>query len=150
MLTFVKYLFCAIGLFSYLEAAQSSDDTTQEIQKQANGFVEAWNTHDPKKMADFWADDASLITPWAKAFQGKDAIEKHFIQEQSDKMKNSTVKITVDNIRLIDSDTAFVDASLTITDMQIADIPAAPLNDHAIFLLVKKDNKWKILIARPY
>jgi hypothetical protein len=65
-------------------------------------------------------------------------------------MINSTLKLTVDNIRLIDPETAFADVDFTLLGMTIEGIPAEAFNDHAIFILVKQDGNWKIQVARPY
>ena len=121
-----------------------------DFQNIAKAYNEAWDKHDVKALANFWADDGDLISPWANVFVGKKAIEQHFAEEQANQMKNATIKLKILNLRMIDQDTAFVDADFTLTGMEISGVKAAPLHDHAVFLFVKRDGNWKILIARPY
>lgn len=127
-----------------------SDKNKEEFQNFSNEFVAAWEKHDPKALADFWTDDGDLLSLWSAVYSGKPAIEKLFAKEQANEMKHSHIKIVVENVRLIDPETAFVDADLTISGMTVDGEKAVPLHDHAVYLFVKRDGKWRILIARPY
>lgn len=129
--------------------SNSSSSDFETFKRMAADFTTAWNNHDPHALADFWADDGDLLTPWAKVFKGKTDIEKHFAEEHADQMKDSQIKFVIQNLRLIDPNTAFVDADLTITGMTVAGEKADPFHTHAVFLFVKRDGQWKILIARP-
>lgn len=122
----------------------------EAFQTIANDFASAWNKHDPKAMANFWTNDGDLLSPWEKVYRGKQEIENHFSEEHTNGMKDSHINLTIQNIRFIDSNTAFVDADITISDMKVAGERASPYHNHAAFLFVKKDGKWEILAARPY
>jgi uncharacterized protein (TIGR02246 family) len=128
----------------------NTDSNTETFRSMATDFTSAWNKHDPHALADFWADDGDLLSPWSNVFKGKKNIEKHFAEEHADQMKNSKIQLIIQNVRLIDPNTAFVDAELTLTGMTVAGIKADPFHDHAAFLFVKQDGHWKILIARPF
>lgn len=129
--------------------ADSSQDK-EEFEKIGADFQSAWNKHDSKALASFWADDANLISNWGKEYNGKAEIEKHFANEHSNGMKDSQFTLVIQNVRFINPDTVFLDADTTISGMTVSGEKAAPLNDHAVFLLVKRDGKWLILIGRPY
>lgn len=132
------------------EKSTSSPDK-EPFQDAVNRFESAWNNHDPKGMADFWATDGTLLSPWSNnVYAGRDEIVKHFEKEQADGMKDSQIKLVIEKIRFIDPETAFVDADLTITGMKVAGEAAVPFHDHGVFLFVKRDGKWKVLEARPY
>ena len=167
----VKTLLCALSLLLVTSCEQNANDT-RSIAKSANDmqsigqntnemksikdfakdFSTAWNQHNSKAVADLWTIDGDFLSPWTHAnlIKGREAIEKYLSNEYQDTMKNSTLKMTIDNIRLIDPETAFADVDFTITGMTMSGIPAEPFNDHAIFILVQRDGKWKIQVARPY
>lgn len=149
---FYVMILSSLMLFSSCEKKpeKTQQAVPEEFQKLAKTFESAWNKHDVQALADLWADDGNLITPWTDEYTGKKEIEAHFAKEHTDNMKNSQIALKVEHVRLIDSDIAFVDADMTLSGMILAGESAAPLHDHAVFLLVKKDGGWKILIARPY
>jgi uncharacterized protein (TIGR02246 family) len=141
--------FLPLFMFASLTAEESTPDS-ESIKKIAHDFTEAWNKHDPKMMANFWAENGELLSPWAGMISGRAELEKHFAAEHTDKMKDSQIELTLDSIRFVDPDTAFVDGNLTITGMNIAGEQAVPFHNHGVFLFIKKDGAWKILVARPY
>lgn len=147
-----KALFYSVILSSLmlLPSCEKKKPSLEEFQNIATEFESAWKNHDPKAMANLWAEDGNLISPFAAEYKGRKEIEQHFEREHSDTMKNSQMALKVRNVRLIDPDTAFVDADMTLTGMIVGGEKADPIRDHAIFLMAKKDGKWQILIARPY
>jgi|688.fasta_scaffold05726_18 uncharacterized protein (TIGR02246 family) len=142
-------LYSLILKVSFLTALCAVNET-DDIQSFASNYASAWNKHDPKSLAKFWADDANLLSPWAKVYNGKKEIEQHLVSEHQNGMKDSHLDLAIQNVRFLDSDVAFVDADVTLIGMKVAGEKAAPLHTHAIFLLTKRDKKWQILIARVY
>lgn len=151
MIKAIFYFIMIVPLLALSSCSKSgSSQANASLQNVAKDFTAAFNTHDPNAMADFWTDDGDLLSPWAGIITGKQEIEKHFATDHADTMKDAQIHLDVQNIRLIDPETAFVDADLTITGMTVAGEKAVPFRNHAIYLFVKKDGKWRILIARPY
>lgn len=135
----------------FAASCERTNPDKEIFQDTVAQFSSAWNNHDSKAMADFWATDGTLLSPWTNSvYSGRDEIEKYFVREQIDGMKDSQIKLDIEKVRFIDSDTAFVDANLTISGMKIAGENAVPFRNHGVFLFVKRDGKWKILEARPY
>src|SRR5512143_2292235 len=64
------------------------------IRKLYADFIAAWNAHDPKKMASYWALDGDTIEPDGMVAKGRAELEKHFAEEQATAMKDSTLKLT--------------------------------------------------------
>src|SRR5574337_96430 len=58
----------------------------EQIRKLYAEFTAAWNAHDPKKMASFWAIDGDTTEPDGMSAKGRDEVEKHFAIEQSGAM----------------------------------------------------------------
>jgi hypothetical protein len=55
------------------------------------------------------------------------------------------------SIQLIKPNLAFVDLDSIITGMQTLEKNKyLPLHHHVVFLLVKREGHWKILVGRPY
>lgn len=148
-----KTFFYTLLSFSLMLASsceKKSEKDQSEFQQIATEFESAWNKRDSHALADLWTEDGNLITPWSDEYNGKNEIERHFANELSDTMKSSQVSLSVQNVRFIDPETAFVDTNMTLTGMSFAGEKVVPFHDHAVFLMVKKDSKWLILIARPY
>lgn len=159
----IQTLFCALPLLlvsSCGENAKGEQNTYDEQNSKdlltfknfAKEFTNAWNQHDSKALADLWTIDGDLLSPWTQTdlIKGREAIKKYFFDEYQEIMKDSTLEANIDNFRMIDSETAFVDVDFTLSGMSIEGIPAEPFNNHAVFVLVQKEGKWKIQVARPY
>ena len=142
-------LMCALALLLFSSFGQAANDS-EALQNLAQEFVSAWNRHDAKALAAFWTADGDLLSPWADVIAGQKEIEKHFADENLDKTKAASIQLTIQNIRMIDPETAFLDTDYTISGMTVAGIKADPFHGHAVFVLVKRDGLWKILIARAY
>ncbi len=145
-----KARFYILLLFSAILISSCERKAGDEFQKVANEFTSAWNNHDLQALANLWTEDGNLITPWAHEYNGKEEIEKHLAKEHSENMKDSHMILLVQNVHFFDPDTAFVDADMTIEGMTVGGEKASPFHDYSIFVFVKRDGKWKILIARPY
>lgn len=143
-------LFLMLALFTPVFAQQKPNDE-QEIGKVIEGHYAAWNQHDAKKMADFYASDGDLRTPWNETGKNRKEIEKIYASEQSRLMKNAHIDYSLKSIRLINPGIAFVDVESAITGMQSGDTKQnSPFHHHVIYLLVKREGKWQILIGRPF
>lgn len=129
---------------------KNSSQVPAEFNKISTEFQSAWNKNDPQAFSNLWAEDADLITPWEKGINGKKEIEQHFISDHADTMKDTQMKLVVQSVTLIDPETAFMDADMILTGMIVGGEKADPFHDHVVFLLVKRDGNWKILIGRPY
>ncbi len=145
----IGIFFSALALLLFSSFEQPSSDA-QDIQSIAPGFAAAWSRHDAKALAAYWATDGDLLSPWTELIKGREEIEKHFADEFLDKMRDSTLQLTINNVRMIDPETALLDSDFVISGMSIGGVKADPFSDHAIFLLVKREGKWLILDARPY
>ena len=123
-------------------------DPKIEIQQTLDNFANVWNTHDAKKMSEFWAPDGDLINPWGKWADGREGVLKLFEGEQKGAFKNSTQKFVVEKVRLIGPITAFVDANSFMK--LIEGKREKDMSHHLSLLMAKKEGKWWVLAARPY
>ena len=126
-----------------------SDDA---IVKTAEAFFDAWNKHDAKTMATFWADDATLINPSGRQAHGTSDIEALFTDEQATMFKGSTAKVLGMKVtRSLGSTMAFCDGEMTVDGAQGPDGSAMQqMKIHLVVIMEKKGGRWLFAEARPY
>jgi len=131
------------------KAAAKPDEA---IGKAAEGFFSAWNVHDTKAMAAFWASDATLINPMGRVARGNAEIEKLLTDEQTTVFKASTAKVVeFKATRWIGSNMAFCDGELVVDGALGPDGSALPqMKLHLAVLMEKKGDRWLFAEARPY
>src|ERR1041385_4069286 len=91
-------------------AADKMEKQDKQIRDSLAGFQDAWNKHDFKTMASFFADDGDLINPFGRVAKGKAEVEKLFQDDQTGALKTTQQHITVTSVRFLDKDAAVVDA----------------------------------------
>jgi uncharacterized protein (TIGR02246 family) len=127
-------------------------DEVAAIRKNTIGFQAAWNKHDPKALASFWAPDGDLIDPWGVTSSGSEAVEKFLASEHTGKGKlaHSTYDIRKDAVRLISGDVALEDWEVVLTGLSGADGKPLGPQFHRVFVVSKKvSGEWHIQAARP-
>ncbi len=146
------FLIC-IALLSISTLAQAQNQQTEEeaIKSLFVKFSDGWNKQDGMAMAATYAEDASLIDPMGEEARGREAIANLLNKAVSVFLRESKSDHTVNHIRFLTPDVAFVDATQTVTGALSPDgktMPDATL--HVAVLLLKKDNNWWFVDARPY
>ncbi len=144
--------FASLAAFA-LAAAPRGDDDIAAIRKSSADFESAWNKHDPKVIAVFWATDGDLIDPWGKTAVGRAAVESFFVGEHTGDgaLAKSTYDLKKDTVRLISPDVAVEDWEVVLTGVTPPD-STAPLGPqfHRVVIVRKKDGgQWLIAAARP-
>ena len=112
-------------------------------------FAEAWNAHDAKKMASFWALDGDTIEPDGMVAKGNAEVEKHFAEEQATAMKDSTLKLTIDAVWFVTADVALVDGSyvvLNAADPNGQQLP--PRKGLVSSVVIREDGIWHVAASR--
>ncbi|HKI67962.1 MAG TPA: SgcJ/EcaC family oxidoreductase, partial [Verrucomicrobiae bacterium] len=96
------------------------------IRQRHDEWAAAWNKHDPKLMAAFWAADGDLINPFGLHARGTAELEKLFTEEHAGKMAGTTYAGTIESIRYLGESVAIVDVAGEISGMKGPDGAAAP------------------------
>lgn len=121
-----------------------------QVRARAQEFAAAWNQHDPKAMAAFWAPDGDLISPSGRVAKGRAEVEKLFTDEHSTFMKGTTFTLTGVTVRLLAPDIAFADWDVEISGMHAPDGSAMPVqNFHVNTVMAKKSGQWWTVAGRP-
>ena len=145
---------CA-GLISLalLGATARADQAAAEkqIKDLSADFAKAWNQHDDKAVAAFWAEDGDLIDPAQKELKGRTEIEHYFTDCFAGVFKDTTLDVVVTKVRLAADDVAIADWEATVSGMKGPDGQAGPpVKHHVVLVLKNQGGKWMMLAARPY
>jgi len=122
----------------------------QEIRARSEVFAAAWNRHDFKAKAAFWAMDGDLIDPWGVNVKGRPALEKFFQDQHATVFKQSRYQIAKIATRSVKPDVAVVDWDATISGMTTPEgSEQPPLLHHVTLVMTKEANEWMFVAVRP-
>jgi uncharacterized protein (TIGR02246 family) len=119
------------------------------IRKLYADYTAAWNRHDPKEMAGFWAIDGDYMEPDGRHAKGKTEVEQLFTQEQQSVFKDSKLALTIETVWFVTPDVALVDGTYDLVgvhDLQGKEVPAR--RGHLAALLLNENGAWKVAAGR--
>lgn len=97
----LSLLFFAVSSF-----VQGNTDNENNIQKLTDSYVDKYNKHDAKGLAEFWADDAEYTNPeTGEVIQGRVAIEKAF-QSRFSETNDLNMEVKVETLTFPSDDKA--------------------------------------------
>ncbi len=138
----------ALALAVPLGAAASPTDE-ETIKAQVMAFAAAWDKHDPKAMAAFWAEDGDLVNPFGEMAKSRTEVEQLFGEQHAGMMKGTTYAVTMRGIRMVAPGVAVATWDGVIKGMTAADGSPLPLFDHLVtVVVVKKGGTWQTAAAR--
>ena len=121
----------------------------EEIRKLYTQFAAAWNAHDTKKMASFWAIDGDTMEPDGVTAKHRDEVEKHFAEEHSGPFKNTELKLTIDSVWFAGADVAMVDGTYMVVGAVGPNGQALPPRKGLLTsVLIKEDGQWHVAASR--
>jgi uncharacterized protein (TIGR02246 family) len=127
--------------------AQASDE--QAISKVEQGWVDAWNRHDPQAMAGFFAETGDLINPMGRDARGRDQIAQLFTDDQSGGFKNSTFSDTCEKPRFLGADLAAVDCKFTVEGIRGPNAPPqGTMSGLKTQVLGRDGGGWSVVLLR--
>lgn len=150
MQIFIYAIFLITFFTPILRLNASFTPEQEEISQVIQQFVENWNQHNPEKMADLWHEDGDLIRADGTWVKGREHVAQLFLQEQIEHMKDSTLHLTVQDVRLFAPNVAWVDAEGTIFNITDPAGLCRSFDHHVIFMIVKQNTRWGITAVRPY
>jgi len=147
----MKKAFLGVVALNVIAAGVFAADTpTQAIEKRTAEFVAAWNRHDPKAMAAFWASDGDLMNPFGRWAKGREEITKLLTGEHSGVMKATTFTTSAITVRTLAPNVALADWDFTVAGIAAPDGSAVPTQKmHAAAVWEKKGGTWLVLANRP-
>jgi len=145
------FVVCAITFsFSSLVAAEDMQKERAAIKEMIASYSAAYNRHDAKEMASYWATDGDLITVWGQLATNRVEVEQVFAENNATRFKNATIVESIEFIRFVTSEIATVDVDRVITKMIENGKEVPPFYNHGFYVLIKKEGKWCINAYRSY
>jgi uncharacterized protein (TIGR02246 family) len=95
-------------------------------------LVLAWNRGDSEAVARMFLPDGVLITPTGAVIRSRSAIRKRLLDERSGRLKDSTLTNTVDDVTLIDANTALVKGKYVLDGMIVMGIKTSPTGSYVL------------------
>lgn len=135
-----------IGMFfcSFMVIGQSNwNKTQQEVADAIEGYLNAWNNHDAKKLASFCDEDYDRIDARGNIYHGRDKIFQHYKKVfDSPLPENLERKLEYDiiSIRIITPNVAIVDANYMVRG--VGPKPSMVIKGMNTVVLVNKKGVW--------
>jgi len=116
-----------------------------EIYKENNSFMEAWNQGNAKLAASFFTEDAGRVGAMGDIEHGREEIEKAYDKLMHKTMPGAKGKTEKGTIRMLTNELAVWQGGLEIQKPN-----GSPLMKGYVVQVMKKvNNRWLILEAHP-
>lgn len=130
------------------DASRAQDDESA-IRRIWTKYEEAWNRHDSKALANFYAEDGDAVFPSGLTVSGRAAVETAEAKNHSTINRSSHTTRTIQAFRLVTPDVALVDGSVEITGMLGTNGESLPSRRALMTtLFVKRSGAWWIAANR--
>ncbi len=139
------FLALILSFNSFASSLPASDE--KAIRAVWKDFEVAYNRNDVKKLSSLWFENGDLFTLSGGIFRGRDEIAGFFSETLSKNYKNSKFELVIDQIRKIKEDVAIVDGSWKVSGKGLP--KGYKVNGIYTQILMKSNNKWLIVAARP-
>ena len=147
----LAFLACTlvIGATGSANAGEARDEAA--IRALGDNFAKAFVQKNAELRASLFAEDGTFVTPVGNFLQGRVAMVKEFGPEAQ--AVNGTTQAAFSNyrVRFIKPDVAFVDALLTVHNVNGPDgtiIPVIPIN--FFYVAVRHGDRWLIQDGRAH
>src|SRR5215470_3638353 len=138
-----------IGVTGTASASQAQDEAA--IRALGDNFAKAFVEKNPEQRASLFAENGTFVTPVGDYLQGRVAMVKDFGSEAQAVNGNTQAAFSNYRVRFIKPDVAFVDAILTIRNVNGPDgtvIPMIPVN--FFYVAARHGDKWLIEDGRAH
>jgi uncharacterized protein (TIGR02246 family) len=139
-----------IGVTGSASAASARDEGA--VRGLGDAFANAFVQKNAELRASIFAEDGTFVTPQGDFLQGRVAMVKDFGPEAQQAVNGSTqAAFSNYRVRFIKPDVAFVDALLTVRNVNGPDgttIPVIPIN--FFYVAVRHGDKWLIEDGRTH
>jgi uncharacterized protein (TIGR02246 family) len=120
---------------------ESADE--ESVRQAAIRFVEAYNAHDAKALAELFCPNARMEDEDGEVIEGPAAIEQAYAEEFESSPKAS-ISLAVDSLTFITPDVAVEEGAVEI----FPDGETLTARSHYLAVHLKKDDAWRIISSR--
>ena len=138
-----------IGVTGSASAGQAQGEAA--VRALGDNFAKAFVQKNPEQRASLFADNGTFVTPVGDFLQGRVTMVKDFGSEAQAVNGNTQAVFSNYRVRFIKPDVAFVDAVLTIRNVNGPDgtiIPVIPVN--FFYVAARHGDKWLIEDGRAH
>lgn len=121
-------------------------DVGSDVEAFLKLVCDAWQSNDGRALASFFTDDGSLINPFGERADGRQAVAAMYSGYFDGMLKGTSTTITLDGVRPIGLDHAFLDAEQVINGAG----GEVVLRLHLSALLRREEGAWRFIDCRPY
>lgn len=134
----------ALSLLSAaVSLAQANDE--KDIRAIGTQIQSAWNSADPKEMADLFLTDGDYISSTGRTARGRDELQKAFAAQWSGLYKGTKLSHTLTNVRFLRKDVAIADGAFEITGMRDSSGKILPTRSGlSTVIAAKKGDRWYV------
>jgi uncharacterized protein (TIGR02246 family) len=139
----------AVHLIQSAEAASAKGKRSAEQQAPESivkNLVLAWNRGDSEAVAGLFLSDGILIIPTGSVIHSRSAIRKRILDERQGRLKESVLSNTVEDVSLVDANTALVRGKYVLDGMKVMGVKTSPEGSY-ILRQRKHQGTWKIAKA---
>jgi uncharacterized protein (TIGR02246 family) len=136
----------AVGGFS----SRAPQKVQEAIRQQTRDFETAFNAHDVKSLATYFAPESTYLDLQGAAATGKQAIQEHLQREHAGVMANARLQLTATSIRELGKDLALVDLSGVLTGVEAQAGVQVPPRLHAVVVARKMGKDWRMEALRIF
>lgn len=127
------------------QVERGNSDERDLSAKLVETLVSAWNKNDAETIAKLFLPDAVLITPTGSVVRSRPQIRKRIIDERQGRLKETTLQNTVEDISLLNDNTAVIKGRYRLDGMKILGFKTAP---EGPFILRQKKQQGRWMISR--
>ena len=119
------------------------------IRSTLDEFVEAWDAHEPARMALCWAESGNAIDPWGRYAHGRAAVEELLAGEHRAAMWDSTYRFLQVVVRELGDDTALAECEAVIEGAHAPNGRSYTLPHEVSAVLRYDGGVWRFLSLHP-
>jgi uncharacterized protein (TIGR02246 family) len=119
------------------DAAPAREPSETPAQQRApettvNNLVVAWNRGDSEAVARLFLPHGVLVIPTGSVIRSRSQIRKRILDERKGRLKESTLSNTVEDVSLLDANTALVKGQYVLVGMKIMGVNTSPAGSYVL------------------
>lgn len=138
-------LILTLGALVFASSNAFADRVDDSIQDMLNRFETAWNDRDAAAASRFFSAHARVITPTGAEGIGPQKIEGLIADDMKNFVQNGTNDFRLESKRQLGRNLYWIDLSHIITAEGRPEVKV-----HAVGVVVRRNNEWRFVEARPY
>ncbi len=133
-----------------MQGAGQQPQVEHSLESTLRKFNDAFNRHDAREVASFWAEDGTLLTPSGQHGRGRAEIESVYGEDSQTILHGSTSRFAITDARSVGADCVLLDLDHEVKGLRRPDGTRGDATLHLVVLARRSRDGWQWLDARPY